>query len=127
MRGSDILVYACSWMSGINVPVCSIQPGYWKLLGIATPHQSAGSEVPSDSFPPGEAKNRNRELSPFTAPLSSMRGRADSIRPYGSGGEPTAIPPTALSHQLAGQTVWRAVRYRAGSGTNVLARSLQRL
>ena len=116
MRGSDISVYACSWMSGINVPVCSIQPGYWKLLGIATPHQSfliSGSEVPlikKSSFPPGEAKNRNRELSPFTAPLSSMRGRADSIRPYGSSGEPAAIHPAALSHQLAGQTVWYAVR-----------------
>ena len=93
MRGSDISVYACSWMSGINVPVCSIQPGYWKLLGIAAPHQSfliSGSEVPlikKSSFPPGEAKGQLRKLVPFNRVLTNVQGSgADSIRPYGCGG-----------------------------------------
>ena len=36
----------------------------------------------SDSFPPGEAKNRNRTLVPFTEPRCSHNVWADSIRPY---------------------------------------------
>ena len=56
----------------------------------AAPHQSAGSEVPSDSFPPGEAKwckplactlyYRWRE--PFNERLSRASVRADAVRPY---------------------------------------------
>ena len=59
----------------------------------AAPHQSAGSEVPSDSFPPGEAKwckplactlyyNPYEKLLPFNEQLNCARFRADAIRPY---------------------------------------------
>ena len=57
----------------------------------AAPHQSAGSEVPSDSFPPGEAK-WCKPLActlyysgrvPFNRVLATILTlRADSIRPY---------------------------------------------
>ena len=47
----------------------------------------------SDSFPPGEAKNRNRTLVPFTEPRCSHNVRADSIRPYNPGGEAGSIRP----------------------------------
>ena len=62
MRGGDTLVNEHGWLNGINLPVLTIQPGYLKLLGVATPHQSflpIGSEAPiakKSSFPPGEAK-----------------------------------------------------------------------
>ena len=49
---------------------------------VAAPHQSAGSEVPSDSFPPGEAKGQLRRLAPFNEPLYPVSLRADAIRPY---------------------------------------------
>ncbi len=48
---------------------------------VAAPHQSflpIGSEVPlvkKSSFPPGEAKGRLRELTPFNIPICSRRGR----------------------------------------------------
>ena len=64
---------ATGWME--YVLVFSTQRGNLKLLAIATPHQSRqniGSEMPifhRDSFPPGEAKNRNRKLLPFIQPL----------------------------------------------------------
>ena len=35
-----------------------------------------------DSFPPGEAKNRNQNPPPFNAQLNFPTLRADSIRPY---------------------------------------------
>ena len=47
----------------------------------AAPHQSAGSEVPSDSFPPGEAKGQLRKLVPFIERLNPVKLRADVIRP----------------------------------------------
>lgn len=34
-------------------------------------------------FPRGEAKDNSRKLVPFTEPRSSIRLRADTIRPYG--------------------------------------------
>ena len=40
------------------------------------------SQPTADSFPPWEAKGGSGKLSPFTGRLSSVRGRADSIRPY---------------------------------------------
>ena len=54
----------------------------------AAPHQAffpIGSEVPigkKSSFPPGEAKNRNRKLVPFNGQLNFPTLRADTIRPY---------------------------------------------
>ena len=68
------------------VLVFSTQRGNLKLLAIATPHQSRqniGSEMPifhRDSFPPGEAKGRLRELIPFNVPICS-----------GNGGEPRRL------------------------------------
>ena len=44
-------------------------------------------------FPPGEAKNRNRTLVPFTEPRCSHNVRADSIHPYSLGGEAGSIRP----------------------------------
>ena len=78
----------------------------------AAPHQSAGSEVPSDSFPRGKPRGANfsrvrssrgrRVCRPGTStPMGRFALRADSIRPYGSSGEAGIIQPTALSHQLA--------------------------
>ncbi len=51
---------------------------FLNFLAIATPHQSAGSEVPSDSFPPGEAKGRLRELVLFNVLLNSGGWRVRS-------------------------------------------------
>ena len=53
----------------------------------AAPHQSAGSEVPSDSFPPGEAKRCKplactlyyRWREPFNERLSRASVRADAV------------------------------------------------
>ena len=75
---------ATGWME--YVLVFSTQRGNLKLLAIATPHQSRqniGSEMPifhRDSFPPGEAKGRLRELIPFNVPICS-----------GNGGEPRRL------------------------------------
>ena len=69
---------ATGWME--YVLVFSTQRGNLKLLAIATPHQSRqniGSEMPifhRDSFPPGEAKGRLRELIPFNVPICSGNG-----------------------------------------------------
>ena len=53
-----------------------------------------GSEVPSDSFPPGEAKSGNFQLSPFNEPLCYATFRAAGSRPYGSSGEAGSIHRT---------------------------------
>ena len=79
MRGGDTLVDGCSWMSGINVPAFTIQPGNLKLLHIAAPHQSflaIGSEEPiakKSSFPSGEAKGQLRKLVPFNGELYYLK------------------------------------------------------
>ena len=44
------------------------------------------SQPTADSFPPGEAKNRNQNPPPFNAQLNFPTLRADSIRPYSHGG-----------------------------------------
>ena len=74
------------------------------MLGIV-PHQSRqniGSEMPifhRDSFPPGEAKGRLRELVPFNVLLCSIRKWAASPQriaklatPTGAGGAKAAAP-----------------------------------
>ena len=40
------------------------------------------SQPAADSFPPGEAKNRNHNPPPFNAQLNFPTLRADNIRPY---------------------------------------------
>ena len=56
MRGSDTLSFQMSRLNGTNQSIYASHPTLSINQPFAAPHQSAGSEVPSDSFPPGEAK-----------------------------------------------------------------------
>ena len=56
MRGSDTLSFQISRLNGTNQNIYAGHPTLSINQPFAAPHQSAGSEVPSDSFPPGEAK-----------------------------------------------------------------------
>ena len=86
MRGSDTLKFQISRLNGTNRNVCHSSKTAFINQPFAAPHQSAGSEVPSDSFPPGEAKEQLRKLVPFIERLNPVRLRADAIRPYSHGG-----------------------------------------
>ena len=98
---------------------------------VATPHQPA-LPVPKcrqvRQLPPrGSQELRRFWLAPFILRHSlSLASLSSSLREgaKGTSRQTGSIPPAALSHQLAGQTVWRAVRYRAGQGTNVLVQAL---
>ena len=81
MRGSDTLKFQISRLNGTNRNVCHSSKTAFINQPFAAPHQSAGSEVPSDSFPPGEAKGQLRKLVPFIERLNPVRLRADAIRP----------------------------------------------
>ena len=56
MRGSDTLSFQISRLNGTIQNIYVSHPTLSINQPFAAPHQSAGSEVPSDSFPPGEAK-----------------------------------------------------------------------
>ena len=78
MRGSDTLMFQISRLNGETSNVCHSsnrirQPTIRRPLS----HQSAGSEVPSDSFPPGEAKGQLRKLVSFNEPLNPVGLRVD--------------------------------------------------
>ena len=70
----------------VKIGIYSTHPAAFIDQPVATPHQSRqniGSEMPifhRDSFPPGEAKGRLRELIPFNVPICS-----------GNGGEPRRL------------------------------------
>ena len=91
-RQPKVLNFLVEWYNLEHISLIQLH-----LLTTRSPplhHQSAGSEVPPDSFPPGEAKGQLRKLFPLNYPLNSIRFRADAIRPYGLG---VAKYPSALA------------------------------
>ena len=84
MRGSDTLSFQMSRLNGTNQNIYTSHPTLSINQPFAAPchFHRFRKAAESDSFPPGEAKNRNRTLVPFTEPRCSHNVRADSIRPY---------------------------------------------
>ena len=54
----------------VKTETYATQPAAFIDQPFAAPHQSAGSEAPSDSFPPGEAKGGSRKLVSFIEQLN---------------------------------------------------------
>ena len=73
MRGGDTLKFQISRLNGKNHNIYTTHPSVFFNQRAAAPHQSAGSEVPSDSFPPGEAKGQLRKLVPFNGELYYLK------------------------------------------------------